>query len=374
MTPTTSFARTTTSPHPRDPATPCPRVGHESAVSLAEAADRPVAKTLPSVAGTDTRADSCSHGLHLMPTHARDPGPRSGDSRATVRVLPGGGTAVVIPEPLSSLHRRVLMELSRLNHGGCGALSGGGGIRHHELGCTPSPVFRCVVFWRSPSAGSYGVWRLRYDAALLNWWAIRSPARVSLFLTERQRDGLVQCRQAHCRLSISPRRRLSAGGPLLRRCPQREARSSFPAVARPLRRLSRPAAQQLLPRQGLFARECTRARQALRWPAPRTEFDCPPERLFEHRSRGPVLTVRDQHVGDRILRVRRLPLPAESCEDRYSSVERCACLVEVLLVEERHAEQEGHRAEAGVDSRLWRSASHSCGAGACAHRDPARRS
>ena len=65
-----------------------------------------------------------------------------------------------------------------------------------------------------------------------------------------------------------------------------------------------------------------------------------------------MLTVRDQHVGDRILRVRRLPPLAEACENRYSPVESLARLFEASLVEERHAEQEGDPAEADVISEL----------------------
>ena len=158
------------------------------------AADRPVA-TLPSVAGTDTRADSCSHGLHLMPTHARDPGPgRATVGRWSVCGLVGANCG--LSEPLSSLHRRVLMELSRLNHGVCGAVSGGGGIRTHGRGCTPSPVFKmcCLRGDRRLLVFGTGVWRLdATHAALLSLARPARPARVSSFLTERQRDCLVQC-------------------------------------------------------------------------------------------------------------------------------------------------------------------------------------
>ena len=54
-----------------------------------------------------------------------------------------------LSEPLSSLRRRVVIALSRLNHRVCGAVSGGGGIRTHGRGCTPSPVFKTGAFGRS---------------------------------------------------------------------------------------------------------------------------------------------------------------------------------------------------------------------------------
>ena len=82
------------------------------------------------------------------------PGPRSGDRRAMVRVWPGWGE-------LRSI-RAVIVAPSARAHGaqsaqpwGFGAVSGGGGIRTHGRGCTPSPVFKTGAFGRSatPPAG-----------------------------------------------------------------------------------------------------------------------------------------------------------------------------------------------------------------------------
>src|SRR5581483_2939087 len=179
-----------------------------------------------------------------------------------------------------------------------------------------------------------------------------TAARTGSASPERQRDGFAQ-RQRRPRVPLQTE-------------PVAEALAD--RLRSPLHQGKRVASLEPLPtlsgnRLGRREQSCRCPRIALHAHAPECckrfdgerrglELDRRPESLLENRPRGLVLAVRDQHVGERILRVRRFPPPAQPSEQRHGVVEGLACLCRASLVEERDAEQEGDPAEAAVVSEL----------------------
>ena len=131
-------------------------------------------------------------GPRLMPTHARDPA-RLGDSRAMVHPWPGWANCECA-RPLASLRRRVAIAPGRLNHGVCGAVSGGGGIRTHGRGSSihdwnshvSSPPSRSTLRRVASHRGNLGsprvedpVSRRRRSSGVAKFTIARDPRRAA---------------------------------------------------------------------------------------------------------------------------------------------------------------------------------------------------